>query len=190
VSNGPLYAMGGAHPNALDGFATGKRGPERPQEILTPQVVVDFVRLAMDSEIEFDPCAALDPETGFPRGVVGADYYCYETSSPHGLETKWLHGTYCNPPFKHLKAWLAKAVSEASDYSRPAITVLAPTRGHRPWFREARAEALRNGFVLELNPIAFLGYEQVFPAPLSLLAFNCGLTIEARKAGLRLGGFL
>jgi len=189
VSNGPLYAMGGAHPNALDGFATGKRGPERPQEILTPQVVVDFVRLVLGGPIFFDPCAAVDA-AGNQQGLVNAYAYTFETNDPHGLETKWPDGTYCNPPYKHLKAWLAKAVSDASDYSRPAITVLAPTRGHRPWFREARDAARERGFVLELNPIAFLGYEQVFPAPLSLLGFNCGLTIEARKAGLRLGGFL
>jgi len=147
--------------NAMDGFATGKR-QNRQQEILTPEVIADFAREVFGGQIAFDPCPASDL-SGFvrPQGWSHGD----------GLLDPWPNGTFCNPPYKYLKKWLAKALMEASLY-RSSI-VLAPARSHRTWWRTARDAAKQVGFVLELNPVTFVGYTQVFPVPMVLLGYNC-----------------
>jgi len=144
--------------NALDGFATGKR-QERRQEILTPEPIADFAREVFGGQIAFDPCPASDL-SGFvkPQGWSHGD----------GLLDPWPNGTFCNPPYKYLKKWLIKALGEAGT-GRSNI-VLAPARSHRTWWREARNKA---SFVLELNPVTFVGYTAVFPVPMVLFGFNC-----------------
>jgi hypothetical protein len=144
--------------NALDGFATGKR-QERKQEILTPEPIADFAREVFGGQITFDPCPAADL-SGFvrPQGWSHGD----------GLLDPWPNGTFCNPPYKYLKKWLAKALAEAGT-GRSSI-VLAPSRSHRTWWRGARNKA---SFVLELNPVTFVGYTAVFPVPMVLFGFNC-----------------
>jgi hypothetical protein len=82
-----------------------------------------------------------------------------------GLSVPWVPRKYVNPPYKHLKEWLAKAVAEAHS-GVPEILVLAPVRTHRPWFRIAW---LHSDCVIALNSLKFLGYDQAFPAPLCLM---------------------
>jgi hypothetical protein len=163
--------------NALDGFATGKR-QERKQEILTPPSILEFVRGVFGGHIALDPCAAFD-EHDCPRGEVRASVYY---SPPvDGLVEPWHHRTYCNPPYKHLKKWLAKACAEADRDDAPAVIVLCPVRSHRSWWRQARNDA--NGFVLELNPVTFVGYDATFPVPMVLLGYNCMPNEQDTKLG-------
>src|ERR1700759_4540239 len=191
MSNGPLYAFGGAHPNALDrnkdamtGLATGKK-TERPQDILTPQVVVDFLEALWDLPIAMDPCASRDP-----RSIVRTSSTVDVFEDPNnplggGLLIPWPDCTYVNPPFKHLKHWLAKAGIEAGSDNAPGIAMLAPTRGHREWWHEARDTC---SVAIELHAkFTFVGYDQAFPAPLSLLLRNEPDTVTAAldKSGLR-----
>lgn len=144
--------------NALDGFATGKR-QERKQEILTPEPIADFAREVFGGEIAFDPCPAGDL-SGFVRPQAW--------SHGDGLKDPWPNGTFCNPPYQDLKKWLVKAMAEA-ELGRSSI-VLCPSRSHRTWWRQARNEA---DFVLELNPVRFVGYTTAFPVPMVLFGYNC-----------------
>lgn len=139
--------------SALSRTATGYR--ERPQVILTPSSITDYVRDVFGGSIALDPC----PYFGTEETVNAADV-CDD-----GLTEPWRDRTFVNPPFKQLKLWLEKACS----YKDERIIVLAPVRTHRKWFRSAMRTA---DAVLLLNPVTFVGYEATFPAPLCLLFFN------------------
>lgn len=170
--------------DAMTGLATGRK-TERPQDILTPPVVCDFLRLLW-GDIILDPCASRDA-----RSVVRAAnkvYGPWGSDFGGGLDIPWMDRTYCNPPYKHLRAWLDKAVWEstardnAGDY--PRLALLGPTRGHRPWWHKARDTA---HVVLELKPLTFIGYSGAFPAPLSLLLWNGVTVAEALTAAETVG---
>lgn len=160
---------------------------ERPQEIYTPQKIVDAI-LSVWPSIDLDPCYG--PGSIVPAGQA---YYVpprYEVSyrknkktgetkekvtcffranedELDGLEEPWCDYTYVNPPFKHLAAWLKKAREEAALGNE--IMVLCPARGNRKWFRAAKKAATK---VLDLNPVTFCGYAGAFPAPLCILYFG------------------
>lgn len=134
--------------NALESLHDATR--KRPAQIHTPQVILDALARIWPEGIALDPC-------GSPDGIVRADRIVLLPED--GLEVEWPARTFVNPPFGKLKPWLAKWA--AAD----ECVLLTPVRTHRKWFREALAE----GKVVWLNPIAFLGYVSTFPAPLALL---------------------
>jgi hypothetical protein len=162
--------------DAMTGLATGNRAgkpAERKQEILTPASITDFVRELFDGEIALDPCAATD-ESGYVYGLVEAPavYLGPEKHGTDGLVGPWTDRTYVNPPFRDLKAWLAKAQLEALK-SYPGnvrrIVLLAPVRTQRPWYRDAQSSCDAR---VQLNGVKFVGFDGVFPAPLELLIWN------------------
>jgi hypothetical protein len=180
-------------------LATGKN--DRKQEILTPKPITDFVRLVFGGPIMLDPCS---PVGGTPN-VQALDWMSGpDAPGRDGLKEPWQDATFCNPPFGKLKDWLAKAVDEAEALcqsvggpaERQRIVVLCPNRTNRPWFRKARDLAKRTGFVLELNPVTFVGCTGTFPVPCVLLAFNVPQSCLLRwpwpiyTVGCELGGFL
>lgn len=140
--------------NALDSLHDGGLTGKREQEILTPPWLCELL-VKQWGCIALDPCS---PET--PN--VGA--LCYYTHS--GLDADWLDGTYCNPPYGDLKLWLAKACEEAKQGHRLAL--LVPARTSRKWYRKA----LDGRWVVELDPLKFVGFDAGFPAPLHLICFN------------------
>lgn len=143
-------------PKSLRSFyGASDRPGERPQTIITPKSVLDM----LPWEIALDPCAC-------EGSLVVADKYYRIDLGQDGLILPWTDRTYCNPPYKDLKTWLAKAQQEACMGYR--IAVLAPVRTHRKWFRLAMQTAL----VRWLDPVKFHGYPQAFPAPLCLLIWN------------------
>lgn len=159
-----------ANDNAMRGLATGNREgkPEkRLQEILTPQSIVNFVLRLWPEGISMDPCASTDP-----RSLVDAVVKVFKpgpgTMGKGGLDANWHDRTYVNPPFAELQAWLNKANASALP-PRDRVVVLAPVRSHRSWWRRA-AHAARA--VVELDPVAFVGYDDVFPAPLCLMVWG------------------
>lgn len=148
---------------------------ERPQEIYTPQCIVDALHRVW-------PHIALDPCSG-PGSIVQAlDTYhvpmryrqtksgklrpYYEASGDEvdGLVADWVDYTYANPPYRELQKWLKKAELEGERGLE--IAMLAPTRGNRTWFRDACRRATS---VIELDPLTFLGFKSAFPAPLCML---------------------
>ena len=142
----------------------------RPQEILTPQCVVDALKVLWPEGVALDPCWA-------PGSLVQAERRCYVVGVQDGKRTKyvaqptdedglalpWFERTYVNPPFEHLQEWLEKARAEKA---REQV-ILAPVRTHRKWFRRAM---VRSSDVIWLDAsFKFVGYEQSFPAPLCIL---------------------
>lgn len=141
----------------------------RPQEILTPQPVVDALALLWPEGVALDPCGA-------PGSLVRAERVYYVPGEPDGkrtfyvakdgeldgLQEPWASRTYVNPPFEHLQAWLDKAAREPREQ-----VILAPVRTHRKWFRRAMD---RSDAVVWLDAsFKFAGYKQSFPAPLCIL---------------------
>jgi hypothetical protein len=160
---------------------------ERPQEIYTPESIVDAI-LAVWPHIALDPCygpGSIVPaseayyvppryEVTYKKNKTGAvtektvTVFKAAPGELDGLVEPWLDYTYCNPPFKHLAAWLKKACLEGANGEKE-IMLLCPTRGNRKWFRAAKKKATK---VLELDPLKFLGYASAFPAPLCIFYFG------------------
>jgi hypothetical protein len=168
--------------DAMTGLATGLK-QNRKQDILTPQVIVDFLT-ALWGETELDPCATRDP-----RDLVNARHRVFEPGESDGnggLDVPWPDRTYANPPYGDLECWLRKAAREAltlDSLAWPRVVVLAPTRGHRDWWHEVRDTC---DVVVELRPVYFVGYPGSFPAPLSLLCWN--VIEESVRAALQVSG--
>jgi hypothetical protein len=135
--------------DALRHFATGPgRDGARPQEILTPPEVLEPLR-ALWGTIVFDAA-------GSRQHTIAEN-----TSYTNGTSAPWPDRTYCNPPFKFLKDWMRHMMA-----SQGRSCMLAPVRPHRRWFRQHAAVCQ---CMVWLDPLAFVGYEQKFPAPLCLL---------------------
>src|SRR6185312_9737301 len=103
MSNGPLYALGGAHPNAMSGLATGAKGNDREQDVHTPDCIIEVVKQAFGGTIVLDPCASHTREPFAENNAMEED---------NGLAYAWTEKTYFNPPYKHLKAWLEHAAKQ------------------------------------------------------------------------------
>lgn len=136
--------------------------PNRPQQILTPEYLLNLVRAMMGGAITLDPCAA----TGEPP-IAMINFM----EATNGLIHPWCDRTFVNPPFKHLKLWLHKAVVESVDGGR--IVVLCPVRSRSGWWRDARNACKRDGgTVVELDRVTFVGYSATFPESCVLMCFN------------------
>lgn len=146
---------------------------EREQEVLTPQSVVDGLRTLWPQGVGLDPCHAPGSLVGAAvqyrvEGVLvdrpGKDpvrIYTPQEGELSGLVEPWLDRTYVNPPFKFLKDWLEKALSEPGPW-----VLLGPIRLQRVWFRHAWRSVDAK---VALNPLAFYGEKQGFPQALALL---------------------
>jgi hypothetical protein len=152
----------------------GKKVQDRPQEVYTPDWVLDAVRATFGA-IELDPCAASVPEHQF-AGVS----LCLELDPAcDGLALEWLDRSYVNPPFADLGMWLEKAAIEGSRGHR--VIVLCPFRPHRRWFLDSCAGAQ---IVCLHYAVKFKGHKSAFPAPLCLISWNCVLPdLGSRETG-------
>lgn len=141
----------------------------RPQEILTPQPVVNALATLWPEGVALDLCGAPGSlvraeRTYYVPGTLDGKRTKYVAGAGHldGLILPWASRTYVNPPFEQLEAWLAKAATEPKEQ-----VILAPVRTHRKWFRRAM---VRSDAVVWLDAsFKFVGYEQAFPAPLCVL---------------------
>lgn len=173
AKHGPLYAMGGAHPNALarndnamKGLATGAKGNEREQDIHTPACVLAVARTTF-GEISLDPCAS-------NTRVSFAHVNWFDSGTCHD----WPIGTFYNPPYKNLKDWLEHAAEQ------PEHIGLYPVRPNREWwvgYHSAEAGIVKA--IAWLKPLKFEGFTQAFPAPL-VLVYSGHRVIEFKAAVL------
>ncbi len=138
-------------------------GTDRPQEIYTPQCIVDVLKAVWPEGVWLDPCSG-------PDSIVGASRRCCGSrrAGDDGLEVAWPHFTYFNPPYKYLKDWLYKAYSEVLKAGGNLELIgLFPVRTHRLWWRKTLLD-FPGVTVVYLDPLKFAGYQQAFPAPLCL----------------------
>lgn len=127
----------------------GVPGPRR-QEIYTPKVILDAIAKFWPDGIALDPCSG-------PDSIVESDARLFE--SDNGLAHPWPARTYVNPPYRYLKDWMLHA-DQFDEW-----IMLCPVRTNRTWWREVGYRS----FICWLDPVKFVGYDQVFPAPLCLM---------------------
>lgn len=177
-TNGPLYAMGGAHPNAMTGLATSNREgkpAQREQEIYTPWEIVDVCLNTWPEGIALDPCSgpvSLVPAASAYTGVkidtgdVNKDGTAITRWGGSGLIAPWCARTYVNMPYGDLEDWLHKSAIEHSHGNTEQI-LLFPVRPNRTWWCRYMAEIATS--VAWLRPLKFVGFSSGFPAPLVLV---------------------
>ena len=201
MSNGPLYALGGAHPaalrnDAMRGLATGNRdgkAAEREQTILTPWEIVEVCLATWPSGIALDPCTAAG-------SLVPAARTYNILRGENGLELPWHDGSYINMPYNDLEAWLDKSTVESvcgiSRLLDPMFEgapgafeqiLLFPVRPNRAWWCEYMSTVPT--VVSWLKPLRFEGYESGFPAPL-VLVYTGANTEAFREAVAPLSTFV
>jgi hypothetical protein len=158
-----------AHRDAVDSLYNGSLTGKREQRTHTPPGILAAVADLWPEGIALDPA-------GSPEGLVRAARIVIPPEN--GLAIEWPERTYINPPFDDLKPWLTKFAASFE------VLMLAPVRTHRKWFRVAMDACTDLVF---LNPVAFVGFAQVFPAPLCLLyrgRRNLHLAAICRARGL------
>jgi hypothetical protein len=164
VAPKPLRSFYGASDRLKNRTRTliGSPDTERPQEIFTPEILLDAIDLVWPEGIALDPC----PHPDSPVFNRAKSFYCEGVEC--GLSHPWEPFTYANPPFKYLKDWLAKALDEYVSGTREMM-LLVPVRTHRKWFRAA---CLLADDTCWLDPVTFEGYPTSFPAPLCMLYYG------------------
>lgn len=194
MTTGPLYAMGGAHPNALSrndamkGLATGNRegkSAEREQQIYTPQSIIDVCLATWPDGIVLDPCSG-------PGSIVPATRVYNEQDN--GLTRPWVNACYFNPPYKNLQEWLEKSTEENGkavahlydsevypDAGAFEQIGLFPVRPNRVWWSEHMSTVPT--VVGWLKPLKFVGFKSGFPAPLVLI--YTGANTDASREAVR-----
>lgn len=158
----------------MAGLSTGNRTgkpAQREQEILTPQSIIDICN-TLWGRIVLDPC--------WCENALTDPIHKFQLPAQDGLLNSWLRYTFINPPYKDLQAWLAHGLLQPLEQ-----IWLVPVRTHRTWWRQWRD---RLDAYCELNPIKFVGYEQMFPAPL-LLGYR-GAKPEEFLDAINIGGGL
>lgn len=181
VSNGPLYALGGAHPHALArndamrGLATGNRegkAAEREQVVYTPWSIIE-VCLATWNRIDLDPCSGPDSIVPATRALrFDLDI------AQNGLILPWEGNAYFNPTYKNLDEWLDKSAFEQSNGEQIG---LFPVRPNRVWWCKYMSEV--PSVIAWLKPLKFEGYDSGFPAPLVLI--YTGTNTDAFREAVR-----
>lgn len=133
-------------------FGARPGGQDRPQDVFTPQFLIDAILKVWPEGIAMDPCAN-------PDAIVPADRYLYEA----GETADWPPRTYLNPPYAFLKKWCPRLKNG------PEHMMLAPLRGNRSWMVRALSVASAQCW---LKPFAFHGFTQSFPSPLVMAYYG------------------
>lgn len=139
-------------------FGARKGGKERPQDVFTPQVILDAIERVWPEGIECDPAPN-------PNALVVAQRYRYPDDGMmrEPASGEWPDRTYCNPPYRDLKMWLKKPVRYREHM------MLIPVRPLRVWWCEHVARSTQ---VAWLKPVAFVGHKQAYPAPLCMVYYG------------------
>lgn len=142
-------------------FGARPGGQDRPQDINTPQFLIDAILELWPEGIELDPCGNHSSKVPARLTVIpapGGATDCVPWLCD-GLCRDWPHFTYANPPYNKLKDWLAKPVPGREHL------MLAPCRPNRRWY----CEAIGNFPVTcWMKPFPFDGHTQAYPTPLGL----------------------
>lgn len=163
-------APGPGSDRALKAFYGAKDEGPRAQEVFTPLTLIAPLREVWGG-IRLDPCAHPHSPVSAIAEVAWYGEACEWTEKKgvrvpvawtgKGLTSWWMQYTYCNPPFRDLEEWCAKARSEDGPWA-----LLAPARTQRRWLRETIREA---DATVALNTVTFEGFDQGFPQGLLLI---------------------
>lgn len=174
-----LYGSGTSHKKKRRAKAIIGDGA-RPQQVFSPDWILDAVRQAFGGPIGFDPCAAENPDDHVAQvnfSGLGPNRLRYpeevgEEEFVMGELAKWpLLPTYINPPFNNLEPWLRAGLLQS--IGGCPVVILTPVRTHRSWFWWHLGDTTEIVF-LNYN-VRFKGHQHAFPAPLCLVSVNCFL---------------
>jgi hypothetical protein len=140
-------------------FGARAGGQDRPQDINTPQFLLDAIYQLWPEGIALDPCSNETSIVRAERKLSANDAFRGEG----GLDVEWPNFTYANPPYKNLKHWMVKI-----DH-RVECLMLCPVRTNRIWWCDAAAKTTS---ICWLRSFPFLGHKQTFPAPLAMLYYG------------------
>jgi hypothetical protein len=155
-------------------------GSDRPQEVYTPQCIVDALAVLWPDGVQLDPCAGPESLIGAHVNISGQQVPVLDRNGQprkkkngdpilkwvgEGLTTRWVPRTYFNPPYVDLQEWLEYCLTDAIVDCDGGLVGLMPARTHRKWFREYWECCTR---FCALNPVQFVGYDQTFPDRLFL----------------------
>jgi len=183
MTTGPLYSMGGAHPNAL---AKNKSEDKRIANAWDAHeaAVAAYADRAdamsglatgakqnvREQDIHTPDCVldvvretfggriVFDPCASHNRAPL-AELNAFEEDD--GLSGDWPAGTFFNPPYKNLKLWLGHARSQTEHIG------LYPVRTNRDWWMNHHCHSV--SAIAWLKPLKFVGFKGAFPAPLVLV---------------------
>lgn len=161
-------------------FGAREGGQDRPQDINTPQPIIDAILQVWPEGIALDPCSNAWSSVPAKNKVFGRynvfldDYItCHDpsldlpgkTPKGHGggLTVFWPDYTYANPPYRKLLKWLERGVKYKEHM------MLVPVRTLRVWWCNC---AQRAGTIAELKPVVFEGYDCAYPTPLAMFYFG------------------
>jgi len=155
-------------------------GDKPPQEVLTPDLILNPVRQAFGGAIVLDPCAPSLTLAGRTRARIELINY---TEADNGLEREWFDRTFINPPYADLKDWMATAAFWSGDFwPKLRMVQLIPVRPQRTWWWRA----LQGWDVIYLNSITFHGESNTFPAPVCLASHACEIPSLGAKETSRM----
>lgn len=123
--------MAAINRTVIGGDAGFRSSEDRANAWLTPQWLIEEVRVAFGGAIDLDPCSEPDNPTRAKR---------FWTSAHSALKRRWpAVRIYCNPPYSPLSPWVDKCVEAAEEGAR--VYVLLPVRTdaqyHQKLFRAA-----------------------------------------------------
>lgn len=198
---GSLYGDG--HAAAVRAKECVAMPGRRNQVVCTPPAIVEGLRRLWPEGVALDPCHGEGSIVGAARTTSTRGLL---QPWPHRTYANPPYGASLRDPERDGEAWAAwqaevaasKARGEKPPAKPPSLkgaevgldawlrhqlthsegesVLLVPNRTHRKWLRAWRREV--DGLV-ELDPLAFLGHVQAFPAPL-VLGFVCRLGADAR----------
>lgn len=140
-------------------FGARVGGQDRPQDVYTPQCVIDAILRVWPEGIALDPCSSRDAIVPAKERICAP----ITPGDPDGCLVNWPDFTYANPPFKELKIWMEKP---KRGYEH---MMLVPVRPLRNWWCDSANGSTR---VCWLRPVRFCGHTSSFPAPLAMLYYG------------------
>jgi len=169
-------------------FGARPGGQERPQDINTPESIIDSILQVWPEGIALDPCSNVHSIVLAEHRVIGRyNVFLDEWITCHdpaldlpvntpmgeggGLTVYWPNYTYVNPPYRDLKKWIDRGVRGAEHL------LLIPVRTLRTWWCET---ARRTAAIGLLKPVIFDGYDQSYPTPLAVLYFGSRIDLFCR----------
>lgn len=167
-------------------FGARPGGQDRPQDVNTPQFLIDAILRLWPDGIELDPCSNVESRVPARHRVIGKGVWRWESkgkrviktklakqnvfiSSPKypvnadgGLSIDWPDFTYANTPYDTLSQWLSKPVPGREHL------MLCPCRPNRTWYCEAIGGDSCFPISCFLRPFAYDGHTQPYPTPVAI----------------------
>jgi hypothetical protein len=162
-------------------FGARVGGQDRPQDVNTPQPLIDAILEMWPEGIFLDPCSNITTKVPAGLRIMGrknpiTKEMAFLSVPPlrgivplrnGGRGFTWPDFTYVNPPFSNLKEWMPLC-----GHDREHL-FLAPVRPLRKWWCKYVHNASLGCY---LYPFPFDGHKQMFPAPLVILYYGTRYT--------------